>query len=244
MTVRIAMWSGPRSLSTAMMRSWESRPDTVVTDEPFYAAFLSITGIDHPMAAESMASQPTDWRVVAGRISGPAPRGAEVWFQKHMTHHMVPEIGRDWFPGHRHAFLIREPEHVVASYAARRARMTAFDLGYDVQVELFDEVTRRCGATPPVIEVRDLLANPRAALAALCRALDVPFREAMLSWPAGRRASDGVWGAHWYAGVEASTGFRQARRARPSLDDEQRRLAEACRASFERLARHRLAGTR
>jgi len=240
-TVRIAMWSGPRNISTAMMRAWKNRTDAAVSDEPFYAAYLSLTGIDHPMADEVMASQPRDWTIVAREICGEGPCGVAVWYQKHMTHHMIPEIGRDWFPSHRHAFLIRRPEEVVASYAAKRETVTPLDLGYDLQAELFDEVVARTGTMPPVIEASDVLKDPRAMLAALCAALGVTFDEAMLSWPAGRRESDGVWAAHWYASVEASTGFRPWKEPDLTLTSEQQAIAEACRPAYERLSRHRLA---
>ena len=109
MTVRIAMWSGPRNISTAMMRAFENRPDTAVSDEPFYAAYLAETGLDHPMRAEVLAGQPTDWRVVAGALSGPAPGGRAVWYQKHMTHHLLPGMDREWIHGLGNAFLIRHP---------------------------------------------------------------------------------------------------------------------------------------
>jgi len=240
-TVRIAMWSGPRNISTAMMRAWENRPDTMVSDEPFYAAYLSITGIDHPMAAEVMASQPNDWCAVARAISGDAPDGAAIWFQKHMAHHMVPEIGRDWFGTHRHAFLIRNPDEVVASYARKRKGVTPVDLGYDLQAGIFDEVVDRTGSTPPVIAASDVLKNPARALSALCAALDVPFDAAMLAWPAGRRESDGVWAGHWYASVETSTGFRPWSSPRTTLTDAQREIAEACRPAYDRMSHHRLA---
>ncbi|MBN33229.1 MAG: sulfotransferase family protein [Rhodospirillaceae bacterium] len=240
MTIRIAMWSGPRNISTAMMRAWENRADSAVSDEPFYAAYLAITGIQHPMNEAVLASQPQDWAQVAEEISGPAPDGAELWFQKHMTHHMVPAIGRDWFPAHRHAFLIRDPAEVVASYAVKRETMTPLDLGYDLQADLFDEVIRRTDVTPPVIESSDVLKNPLAALSALCAALAVPFDDAMLAWPVGRRLSDGVWAPHWYASVEASTGFRPWAPSDTVLDDAQQAVVEACRPAYERLSRFRL----
>ncbi|MBT4906489.1 MAG: HAD family hydrolase, partial [Rhodospirillaceae bacterium] len=236
-----AMWSGPRNISTAMMRAWENRADTTVIDEPFYAAYLTITRIEHPMNEAVIASQPEDWRVVADEISGPASDGAAIWFQKHMAHHMVAEIGRDWFPNLRHAFLIRDPDQVVASYAEKRQTITPLDLGYDLQAELFDEVIARTGVTPPVIEASDVLKQPRASLQALCAALDVAFEHEMLAWPAGPRESDGAWAPHWYASVEASTGFRPWQEPKLVLDREQKAVAQACRPAYEHLSRFRLA---
>jgi len=239
-TTRIAMWSGPRNISTAMMRAWENRPDTSVSDEPFYAAYLALSDTNHPMHDAVLASQPRDWRKVAAAITGPAPDGAPIWFQKHMTHHMVSQIGRDWFGDVRHAFLIRDPVQVVASYANKRETVTPLDLGYDLQAELFDEVVARTRQTPPVLESSDVLRNPKGALTALCGALDVPFDPAMLSWPAGPRSSDGVWATHWYASVEASTGFRPWKKPSITLDADQDAVAQACQGAYRRLSRFRL----
>ena len=148
--VRIAMWSGPRNISTAMMRAFENRPDTAVVDEPFYAAYLAQTGLDHPMREEVLASQPLDWREVAAAMAGDAPGGCAVFYQKHMTHHMLPGFGLDWARACRNAFLIREPEAVLASYAVKRAEVTLDDIGVVRQHELFARECDRLGAAPPL----------------------------------------------------------------------------------------------
>ncbi len=242
MTVRIAMWSGPRNISTAMMRAFENRPDAAVSDEPFYAAYLAETGLDHPMRDEVLASQPTDWRTVAKAMAGPAPGGATVWYQKHMTHHMLPDFGMDWAGACRSAFLIRAPEAVLASYTVKREQVTLDDIGFVQQRDLFEREADRLGAPPPVIEGRDVLADPRGTLGRLCVALGIPFDDAMLAWPAGRRDSDGVWAPAWYDAVEASTGFGPPRpeAGRENLSDDLRRIADAARPHYERLAAFRL----
>ena len=242
MTVRIAMWSGPRNISTAMMRSFENRPDTAVSDEPFYAAYLAETGLDHPMRDAVLASQPTDWRAVAQAMAGEAPGGARVWYQKHMTHHMLPGFGMDWAGACRSAFLIRAPEAVLASYTVKREQVTLDDIGFVQQRELFEREADRLGAAPPVIEGRDVLADPRGTLGRLCAALGIAFDAAMLSWPAGRRDSDGVWAPAWYDAVEASTGFGppRAEAGREDLNDDLKRIADAARPHYERLAAFRL----
>lgn len=208
------MWSGPRNLSTAMMRAFENRADCAVSDEPFYAAYLAETGLAHPMREEVLASQPRDWREVAAALVGPAPDGAAIWYQKHMTHHMLPGFGREWIDACRNAFLIRHPAEVLQSYVARREEVTLADIGVVQQAELFDRVADRHGAPLPVIDAADVLADPAAILEALCAALGIGFDPAMLSWPAGRRASDGVWAPAWYGTVEASTGFAPVRETR------------------------------
>lgn len=242
MILRIAMWSGPRNISTAMMRSFENRPDTAVLDEPFYAAYLADTGLDHPMRQEVLAAQPTDWRAVVDGLLGPAPGGAPIFYQKHMTHHMRPGFGRDWIGACRNAFLIRDPAEVLASYVEKRAEVTLDDIGVVQQAELFDREADRLGRAPPVVRGADVQQDPERVLGALCAALEIPFDRAMLSWPAGRRDSDGVWAPAWYDAVERSTGFAPPRERPPApLTDELRRLADQARPHYERLLAHRLA---
>ncbi|WP_421930747.1 hypothetical protein [Phenylobacterium sp.] len=239
--VRIAMWSGPRNISTAMMRSFENRPDTAVVDEPFYAAYLAVTGLDHPMRDEVLASQPQDWREVAAAMAGPAPGGKAVFYQKHMTHHMAEGFDLDWTAACVSAFLIRDPAAVLASYAVKRAEVTLSDIGVVRQRELFDREADRLGRAPPVVEGRDVLADPERMLTLLCDALSIPFRREMLSWPAGPRDTDGVWAPAWYDAVERSTGFEPPGAARPpALGEDLRRLADQARPHYEALAAHRL----
>jgi hypothetical protein len=237
MTIRVAMWSGPRNISTAMMRAFENRPDAVVVDEPFYAAYLAATGKAHPLRDKVLASQPQDWRVVARDLL--APRERPIFYQKHMTHHMLPGIDLDWMDACRNVFLVRAPEAVLASYAARRDEVALEDIGFVRQAELFDREAARLGRAPPVIDAADVLADPRGTLTALCAALAIPFREEMLVWPAGPRATDGAWAPAWYAAVERSTGFGPPG-ATGDLDDTLKRIAEAARPYYERLVRFRI----
>jgi len=239
MTVRIAMWSGPRNISTAMMRAFENRPDCEVIDEPFYAAYLAATGLDHPMREAVLASQSQDWRSVADSLVRDDP--APVYYQKHMTHHMLPDFGLDWTAACRNAFLVRDPQAVLASYVQKRATVTLEDIGIVRQRELFDREADRLGRSPPVIEGADVLSDPRGALGRLCAALDIPFADAMLSWPAGPRISDGVWAPAWYEAVERSTGFAAPERAPAApLTDDLKRIADQARPHYEALACFRL----
>ncbi len=242
MTLRIAMWSGPRNISTAMMRSFGNRADTAVSDEPFYAAYLATSGADHPLREETLASQPNDWREVAAAMTGPAPGNSPIWYQKQMCHHMLPGFGVEWMQACANAFLIRAPEQVLASYAAKRSARTLADIGVERQVELFDRVADRTGAVPPVIDGADVLANPAGTLTALCAALGIAFSDSMLHWPAGRRDTDGVWAPAWYDAVERSTGFVAPKRFATfdDLPDHAKPIAEAARPYYERMAKFRL----
>ena len=237
--MRPAMWSGPRNISTAMMRSFGQRDDCAVIDEPLYAAYLAETGLEHPMRDEVLGSQSHDWRAVVEVLTRGETQAALV-YQKHMTHHLLPSMGRDWLDALTHAFLIREPRAVAASYRAKRDQATPSDLGFPQQREIFDRVCDRLGKAPPVIDAADILANPEATLRALCAALGLSFQAQMLSWPPGRRATDGVWAAHWYERVEASTGFAAASTAPVVLDAAGERLAAACRPHYDALHVHRL----
>lgn len=238
--IRIAMWSGPRNLSTAMMRSFGARADTFVSDEPFYGAYLSATGDPQPMAAEVIAAMDCDWASVTAALNGAVPDGKAVWYQKHMAHHMVGPVTIADLPDHAHALLIRAPERVVASYAAKRTAVRPEHLGYATLRRWFDDEAARTGRAPPVVDAADILADPAGTLSALCAALGIPWDPAMLHWPPGRRATDGVWAAHWYNAVEASTGFGPPEGPVPVLDDAAAAVAAACRADYAALRQHTL----
>ena len=232
--VRVAMWSGPRNVSTALLRSFGARADTLVVDEPLYAHYLSVTGIDHPGREQIMASQPIRWQSVAAGLTGQLPGGVKVYYQKHMTHHLLPEIGRDWISKLCNAFLIRDPGHVVASYAKVRGEPTLADLGYAQQAEIF----RACGG--PVVDAADLLRDPPGLLERLCTALGIAFDPVMLSWPPGRRVTDGVWAPYWYASVEKSTGFAPYDPSPPVIPERLRHLVDQARPYYDELAAEKL----
>jgi hypothetical protein len=239
-TIRIAMWSGPRNISTAMMRAFDTRRDTHVVDEPFYAAYLASTGIDHPMRAEVLQSQPNDWRDVVAALLGPVSDGKPILYQKHMTHHMLPQFGRGWMARMRNAFLIRDPAAVLASYVRKRSDVTLADIGIVQQRELFDQEAERLGVAPPVVEGQDVLRQPGATLTKLCKALGISYAACMLEWRAGGRDTDGVWAPAWYNAVEKSTGFEAPQAGAIELPAELQRIADEARPHYEALVRHKL----
>ncbi|WP_310740749.1 sulfotransferase-like domain-containing protein [Ideonella alba] len=233
--LRVAMWSGPRNISTAMMRSWENRGDCAVSDEPLYAAYLAATGLDHPGRDEIIAQGECDPARVVAQLLGPVPGGLPVWYQKHMAHHLPAGLALDWVDGLHNVLLIRDPVRVVASYVKSRAEVAPEDLGVLQQMRLLEHLQARHGQVPTIIDSADFLQRPEAHLRALCAHLDLDFRPGMLQWPAGPRASDGVWAPHWYAAVWRSTGFERAADEAPVLTGHAAEVAEACRPAYEQL---------
>ncbi|MEM8925642.1 MAG: HAD family hydrolase [Actinomycetota bacterium] len=201
--IRIAMWSGPRNLSTALMRSWENRYDTDVLDEPLYAHYLATTGLDHPMAAEIVAAGPAEIDAAVDRCVRP-PGVLPVSYQKHMSHHLLDDMDRSWLDELRNFLLIRDPVEVLASYTRIRDDVTLADIGLPQQMELAERAEL-------IIDAADFLRTPERYLRAMCSVLGIAFSDRMLSWPAGRRDSDGIWAPAWYDAVEASTGFQPPR---------------------------------
>lgn len=236
--IRIAMWSGPRALSTAMMRSWENRADCIVVDEPLYGAYLAATGLDHPMRGEIIAAMECDAARAGAAMA--AIGDAPVVYQKHMTHHLLPTMPREWIDSLRNAFLIRRPDKVLASYDQKRPAPSLDDIGIAQQAELFERMSALDGKPPPVIDADDVQAAPEAMLRALCKALGVPFDTAMLAWPAGPRESDGIWASHWYDSVWKSTGFAPPSNRETVLSPPLKALADEAMPLYDMLAQHRL----
>lgn len=235
--MRIAMWSGPRNLSTAMMYSFGARSDCAVMDEPFYATYLARTGLNHPMRDDILASQPTDPAGVVDQLLGPIPDGKPHVYQKHMTQHMIDGIPRDWMLEVTNVFLIRHPARVAASFSAKYDDPTLADIGFVQQAELFDGLTA-AGKNPVVIDSADIRRDPETMLKRLCAAIGLNWDPAMLSWPAGGHAQDGIWAAHWYGAVHRSTGFAPAEGGLPALETDQQALADAAMPYYDRLAQY------
>src|SRR6266550_6654507 len=239
-TVRIAMWSGPRNISTAMMRAWGNRSDAFVVDEPFYAFYLNATGKKHPGAKEIIASGETDWRKVVALLAEHVPNSKPIFYQKQMTHHLLPDVDRQWLCRVTNCFLIRDPREVIVSYIKKQGDPTLEDLGFVQQAEIFDWVRAHTRATPPVIDARDVLENPKRILGLLCDAVGVEFRESMLSWPPGLRETDGSWAGHWYGEVAKTTSFQPYRPSQAKMPAHLEEIYEYCRKPYERLYEYRL----
>ncbi len=234
----IAMWSGPRNISTAMMYAFGSRPDCTAWDEPFYAFSLVHHGNDHPLRDEIIAANDSDWNSLVAKCLAPAAK--PIFYQKHMTHHMLPGFNRDWIIRLTNAFLIRSPERVLASYAKKWSDVALRDIGFVEQVEIFDMVAQKSGQAPPVIDAEDVLANPAVLLASLCAACRIAFDPTMLHWPKGPKPFDGVWAPHWYNAAWASTGFAKPEPATIDLPPHLAKIADAARPYYEKLKTFRL----
>ncbi len=237
---RIAMWSGPRNISTAMMRAWENRPDTFVTDEPFYACYLNTTGLDHPGRDAVIASQSTSWDEVINECQHLTKSGCEIHYQKHMTQHMLPDMQLNWIDSLVNVFLIRSPEEVVASYAKARPDLTAEDLGFAQQHRLYQHVSEHIHNKPLVLTTKQVLTDPEKSLRLICDYSGISFHASMLQWPAGKRDSDGAWAPWWYHNVEKSTGFSPYVKKQLTLDNNQQQIAARCQPYYMAMLEHTL----
>ena len=238
MSVRLAMWSGPRNISTAMMRAWENRSDTTVWDEPLYAHYLQATGLDHPMRDAVIADGLTAWQDAADRATGPIPDGNSVFYLKHMTHHLLPSIDREWLGQLAHVFLLRDPREVLLSYLRSMEEVNLHGIGFQQQAELYYWLIDHGHPAPLVIDSRDFFRNPHKNLIKICDYIGGEFRDGMLSRLAGPRATDGAWEPHWYASLEASTGFAPWRESTGKLSPEQTAIEHAARPFYDRLCGH------
>lgn len=227
--MRIAMWSGPRNISTAMMYSFGNRSDFAAWDEPFYAPYLVATGLEHPMWDAVLHAHETDAEKVAERCVGPIPDGKRHFYMKHMPFHMVEGFPLSWADRCVNVHLIRHPARVVASYVAKRENPTLRDIGFAEQSALYQRLPG------PVLDSDDIRRDPETMLRRLCDLIDLEFDPAMLSWPAGPKTFDGVWAAHWYGAVHRSTGFAGPEGPAPVLEGSAAALVEAAMPHYLKL---------
>ena len=229
----IAMWSGPRNLSTAMMRAFESRKDTEVLDEPFYAHYLSVTELNHPGRDLILDSQSTDWNEVVTKCRDKTSQEKQVWYQKHMAQHNLEGFDISWVSDVQNCLLIRNPKDVIASYGKKFPIMDERLLGYVQQAEIIDFLEKENSITPPIIDADDILKNPEPMLRKLCEILDIEFYPSMLSWRKGPRDSDGVWAPYWYEGVYDSTRFKPYVERKTTFDDSLNEIYDNCKEYYD-----------
>ncbi len=240
MKVHLAMWSGPRNISTAMMRSFDNRPDCYVSDEPFYAYYLKKTGVDHPMKDEIIASGNTNWNEIVNNITSSIPKGKKVWYQKHMAQHNLPEMNLEWVEKVTNCFLIRHPKKVILSYAKKYEINSIFQLGYPQLTNLFELIKKKTKKTPTILNSSDILCNPEVILSKLCNELHIPFYKEMLTWLPGARESDGIWGKYWYGNVLKSTCFIPEHDNLEEIPIKYQNIYDECMEHFQLMHRYRL----
>lgn len=238
--LRVAMWSGPRNISTALMRSFENRPDCVVVDEPFYACYLKQTGLDHPGRDLVLESQSADAGDILQTMMAPLARGITVQYQKHMGHHLLPDMPTGWLKDVTSCFLLRDPRAMIASYVKTRPDIALRDLGIIQLADVFERVADHIGRPPLVIDSDDLLAAPEQMLRLLCARIGIGFTENMLAWPAGPRDTDGAWAPWWYRNVEKSTGFEKRHPFAGTLPPDLEEIAVQAMHVQDRLARYKI----
>jgi hypothetical protein len=199
------MWSGPRNLSTALMRSFENRNDTKVIDEPFYAYYLKKTQLDHPMKSEIINYYPTSQMQILKQITSQTQNN-QIFYQKHMTHHIIKNTRLDWLNKGYNCFLIRHPAKVINSYIKKNTLISIDDVGFKKQYEIFNKIKKN-KINYMVVNADTILQDPSKAIKKLCKILKIRFTKKMLSWPAGKRSTDGIWSKVWYKNVELSNTF-------------------------------------
>ena len=232
--MQLAVWSGPRNISTALMYSFAQREDFFAIDEPFYAAYLAATGLDHPMREEVIASQPTDPKVVIRTLTQPPSDGAAHMYQKHMTQHMIDVIPRDWMKTVTNVFLLRHPARVISSFSKKYENPTLHDIGFQTQFELF-RFLRYSGHTPVMVNTHDIISFPEKTLKKLCSLLSLDFDPVMLCWDIGGSRYDGVWAKHWYGAVHRSSRFSESEGTMPALPNKFKSLEKRALSDYEEM---------
>ena len=220
----IFMWSGPRNLSTALMRSFENRKDTYVLDEPFYAYYLKKTGLNHPMKKEIIKNYPVSQNKIIKLITS-KPGNKKIFYQKHMTQHIIKNTNLDWITMGYNCFLIRHPAKVINSYIKKNSLRNIDDIGFKKQFKIFNKVKKN-NLNFIVINADNILINPNKTIKKLCRELKIRFSKKMLSWPKGKRSSDGIWSKVWYKNVELSNTFSKYRKEKINVPKKYKKIYE------------------
>ena len=233
--IRMAMWSGPRNISTAMMRAWDSRADTFVIDEPFYAYYLNETNLDHPGKERVIHEGELDLEKISNGLVGDVSNSCSIYYQKHITHHLLDSIDRGWMKSVKNCFLIRDPKDMILSYSKVHPDLNMHLLGLEEQNEIFEYVRDLTGEIPPIIDAKDVLMNPRDLLIKFCDKIGVLFSEEMLSWSRGIRKTDGSWGKYWYKNVVKSTGFNNYKPKIEKVPKKYEELYSDCCLLYEKL---------
>ena len=215
--MRIACWSGPRNISTALMRSWSSRNDSFVSDEPFYAYYLRKLQLKHPMYKEIIGYYPNTYDDVVTSLTSEIPNDKEHWYQKHMAHHLIDLDNIHWIKKFENCILIRHPKDVIRSYIKKNRLIHVDELGYPQQYKIMKYLDS-IGKKFIVIDSNILLSNPEKILSQWCSSINLEFDISMLKWQKGNHSQDGIWWKHWYDNVITTTHFQKFSANQDELD--------------------------
>ena len=215
----VACWSGPRNISTALMRSWSSRSDTFVTDEPFYAYYLSETKLKHPMHTEIINKYSTDYVKIVNYLNSKTPDGKKIWYQKHMAHHILNLNDIEWITNFENCILLRHPKEVISSYSNKNKLNSFEELGYRQQYEII-KLLKKKNKSFIIIDSSELLQNPAKVLGAWCKKINIKYEQSMLNWKKGNHINDGIWWKSWYDNVIKTTGFQKYKKKDINIESE------------------------
>ena len=215
----VACWSGPRNISTALMRSWSSRKDTYVTDEPFYAYYLKETQINHPMHKKIINRYLSDYDEIVDYLINKVPNQKHIWYQKHMAHHLIDLTKIDWIKKCENCILLRHPREVISSYTAKNKLNSITELGYPQQFEIA-KFLKESNQRFKIIDSEDLLKNPKKILSDWCESINIKFDQSMLQWKKGSHPNDGIWWQHWYNNVIETSGFQKYQKKDISIENK------------------------
>ena len=215
----VACWSGPRNISTALMRSWSSRSDTFVTDEPFYAYYLSKTKLKHPMHMEIINKYSTDYKKIVSYLNSKTPDGKKIWYQKHMAHHILNLNDIEWITNFENCILLRHPKEVISSYSNKNKLNSFEELGYRQQYEII-KLLKKKNKSFIIIDSSELLQNPAKVLDGWCKKINIKYEQSMLNWEEGNHINDGIWWKSWYDNVIKTTGFQKYKKKDINIESE------------------------
>ncbi|XP_029116375.1 branched-chain-amino-acid aminotransferase-like protein 2 isoform X2 [Elaeis guineensis] len=175
-----------------------------VLDEPLYANFLRVTGVERPYRDELLSKMESDGnKVIKEVIFGPGKK--KYRYCKHMAKQHLPNLTNDLMKKGKHFILIRNPLNVLSSFN-KVAPPSFLELGLGNLISIYSELCE-LGNPPAIVDADDLQKDPQAVLSGLCQDLGIPFHASMLEWEAGSKPFDGIWAPWWYGNIHKSTGF-------------------------------------
>ena len=234
--MKVACWSGPRNISTALMRSWSSRDNVYISDEPFYACYLKEKKINHPMKNEIINLYQNSYTDVLKTITSNIPLNKKIWYQKHMAHHLIDLENLEWLLELNNCLLIRHPKYVISSYLKKNSLNHASELGYMQQFQILNFLKKHKQEFV-VIDSNILLNDPKKILSKWCKKIRIDYDSKMLSWKQGEHQYDGIWGKHWYNNVVKSTGFNKPYNKKVTLDESYQQIYEESLFYYNQLLR-------